>query len=76
MCMLFHKNIEPIIELLYVIVFATLSPDSTLYLHAVLFSNTNHIFFLPHKSQMFRLTIRSSKETVTNEVAELLIDQF
>lgn len=26
--------------------------------------------------QMFRLTIRSSKETVTNEIAELLIDQF
>lgn len=27
-------------------------------------------------SQMFRLTIRSSKEAVTNEIAELLIDQF
>lgn len=26
--------------------------------------------------QMFRLTIRSSKEAVTNEVAELLVDQF
>lgn len=26
--------------------------------------------------QMYRLTIRSSKETVTNEIAELLIDQF
>lgn len=27
-------------------------------------------------AQMFRLTIRSSKETVTAEVAELLVDQF
>ncbi|XP_063699996.1 AP-2 complex subunit alpha [Culicoides brevitarsis] len=31
----------------------------------------------PNKqAQMFRLTIRSSKETVTSEIAELLVDQF
>ncbi|XP_055305731.1 AP-2 complex subunit alpha [Sitodiplosis mosellana] len=28
------------------------------------------------QAQMFRLTIRSSKESVTNEVADLLVDQF
>lgn len=31
-----------------------------------------HLMFL----QLFRLTVRSSKETVTKEVAELLVDQF
>lgn len=43
------------------------------------FSNSlliNGIFFRCFCPQMFRLTIRSSKEAVTNEVAELLIDQF